>query len=779
MSVHIFGVRHHGPGSARSLERALGELNPDCVLLEGPPDANEVIHLASSLEMQPPVALLVYAKDDPARSVFYPFAAFSPEWVALRFALERKAAVRFMDLPQAFQLLPEKLEPVLEPVEEPVGATGGSPVRREDNPTTQTLETPDEATEIPEQVLDPAHDPLGFLARVAGFTDGERYWEFLVESRGAAADVFTGINDAMRSLRLESARLGALETREAQREAFMRQTIREAIAAGHQRIAVVCGAWHGPLLELDGDGVPDAKADAATLTGLERVAVAATWVPWSHGLLSRSSGYGAGVDSPGWYAHLFQHAHLDSQGITVQWMTRVARLLRGKDLDASSASVIEAVRLSEALAVMRGLPLPGLDEVMESARALFCWDSDSPMRLIQRALVVSEALGSVPLETPMVPLQRDFEATAKKLRLKLDAGVTELECDLREESGLNKSRFLHRLNLLGVTWAALMGNRGTGTFREAWQLKWEPALAVRLIVVSRYGATVESAARAFVIEQTSSVTTLPELSGLLDAVMLADLPSATDGMLARLEALSAVGSDIAHLCGALPPLVRVARYGNVRQSDTVTVRRVIDSLVTRIVIGFPAAVSSLSDEAAEAMLKHLLATNGAIQTLEDAALRLEWQGLLSGLVEQRNLHGLIAGRAARLLLELEVFTSDDAARELGLAASRASSPEAVAAWVDGFLRDSGAILVHDAALFGVLDSWLAGLTGDNFQEIIPLLRRTFSTFEQAERRNIGEKAKAGGLSIGTSTRGSSDIGLDAARGELVLPLLRQLLGLNP
>ena len=99
-------------------------------------------------------------------------------------------------------------------------------------------------------------------------------------------------------------------------------------------------------------------------------------------------------------------------------------------------------------------------------------------------------------------------------------------------------------------------------------------------------------------------------------------------------------------------------------------------------------------------------------------------------------------------------------------------------WVDGFLRDSGAILVHDEALFGVLDSWFAGLPSDNFQEIIPLLRRTFSTFEPAERRNIGEKAKVGGSSAG-GTRGSSDMNLDAARGELVLPLLRQLLGLTP
>ena len=42
MSRHVFGVRHHGPGSARSLRRALDALQPDVVLVEGPPDADAV-----------------------------------------------------------------------------------------------------------------------------------------------------------------------------------------------------------------------------------------------------------------------------------------------------------------------------------------------------------------------------------------------------------------------------------------------------------------------------------------------------------------------------------------------------------------------------------------------------------------------------------------------------------------------------------------------------------------------------------------------------------------
>ena len=39
MSVQIFGIRHHGPGCARSLRGALKALKPDIVMVEGPPDA--------------------------------------------------------------------------------------------------------------------------------------------------------------------------------------------------------------------------------------------------------------------------------------------------------------------------------------------------------------------------------------------------------------------------------------------------------------------------------------------------------------------------------------------------------------------------------------------------------------------------------------------------------------------------------------------------------------------------------------------------------------------
>src|SRR3954451_17919512 len=103
-NLHIFGVRHHGPGSARSLLRALDQLKPDCVLIEGPPDADEVIPYAARAEMRPPVAILVHDIEKPADAVYYPFAEFSPEWQAVRWALAAGVPVRFMDLPQSHRM---------------------------------------------------------------------------------------------------------------------------------------------------------------------------------------------------------------------------------------------------------------------------------------------------------------------------------------------------------------------------------------------------------------------------------------------------------------------------------------------------------------------------------------------------------------------------------------------------------------------------------------------------------------------------------------------------
>ena len=99
--VRFFGIRHHGPGCARSLVRAFAAWQPDAVLVEGPPEADGLLPHLNDAALVPPVALLVHAVETPQQAVFYPFARFSPEWQALRWAAGAGVAARFIDLPRA------------------------------------------------------------------------------------------------------------------------------------------------------------------------------------------------------------------------------------------------------------------------------------------------------------------------------------------------------------------------------------------------------------------------------------------------------------------------------------------------------------------------------------------------------------------------------------------------------------------------------------------------------------------------------------------------------
>ncbi|WP_245245253.1 DUF5682 family protein, partial [Streptomyces palmae] len=100
----FLGIRHHGPGSARAVRAALDAVRPSAVLIEGPPEGDALVGLAAEEGMRPPVALLAHAADDPGRAAFWPLADFSPEWVAIRWALAADVPVRFVDLPAAHSL---------------------------------------------------------------------------------------------------------------------------------------------------------------------------------------------------------------------------------------------------------------------------------------------------------------------------------------------------------------------------------------------------------------------------------------------------------------------------------------------------------------------------------------------------------------------------------------------------------------------------------------------------------------------------------------------------
>lgn len=746
-TVHLFGIRHHGPGCARSLLQALQDLQPDCLLVEGPPDGEEMLPFIIHADMQPPVALLVYAPEDSRRAAFYPFAEFSPEWQALRYGLQQQIAVRFMDLPitHQFALNKEHEEAVQEDL----------------------TESNDQETFFV--------DPLDWLGRAAGYTDGEAWWNHMVEERSDGLELFVAIGEAMTTLRKEAPireRSEFESRRESLREAYMRKCLRQAQKEGFERIAVVCGAWHVPALE----NMPAAKVDNSLLKGLPKLKVAATWTPWTYTNLSCHSGYGAGVSSPAWYEHLW-HSH-NQRDRAIGWLVRAARLFRAEDIDCSSAHIIEAVRLAESLAAMRERPQPGLDELYEALQTVVCMGEEAPLQLIRRQLIVGNKLGGIPSEAPAVPLQRDIEQQQKTLRFKPVASQKTLDLDLRQPNDLARSHLLHRLRLLNIDWGNLTqaGSSNKGTFHELWNLQWVPELTVAIINASRWGNTVAEASTALAMDLALNTEKLSELSELINKALLADLQHAIGPIMHALEDKAATVGDAAQLLEALPSLAAIARYGNVRQTDVRMVAHVLDSLVPRAAIGLPGTCASLNEENSAAMRERIVAAHAAIALIGKDELTQDWHHALRLLaLRDGGVHALLRGLAARLLFDAQGMSVEEATIQMSLALSAANAPAAAAAWIEGFLNQSAMVLLHDDALWALIDEWMSGLTEEHFVHVLPMMRRTFTVFSAPERRQLGERAKRPTDVV--TTHPPQQVYWDAERAQWPIPLLRRVLGL--
>jgi hypothetical protein len=743
--IRLLGIRHHGPGSARAVVAALQADPPDAVLIECPADAEAVVALAGHCDIRPPVAMLAYVVDRPERAAFYPLASFSPEWVAMRWAFANGVPVRCIDLPSRTVLA--------------------------DRPSTAAPESLLHTT--PPRPL----DPIAALAAAAGYDDAERWWEDVVECRspdpGQPADAdapFVAIGEAMAELRSVCEPLGEPDDLlERWREAHMRASIRRAVADGGRSLVVVCGAWHVPALA-SALAPAQARRDTATLRGLPKVKVAVTWVPWTHRRLASGLGYRAGVVAPGWYHHL--HTHAGPQ-VVARWFSEAAQVLRRADYAVSAADVVEATRLAEALAVLRGRPLAGLSEVTDAARAALGHGSDTPLRLLSSEMVVGAQLGVVPDITPMVPLARSLAAEQKRWRLKAEPVTRALELDLRRPLDLGRSHLLHRMAVLEVPWGRPADGRGSaGTFRETWHVVWEPEFEVRLIEASGLGTTLEAAAGAALTQRAAEAVSPGESTMLLEQALLADLDAVVPLLLGLVRDRAALSDDIARLMEAVPALVRTIRYGDVRRTEGTAVADVVAGIVVRVTAGLVSACTALDDEGSAAMADLVRSTQSALALLGDADLLARWRRALDEVSERDRVHGLLQGLATRLLADAGTLGADAVERRVSRSLSPGAAPLESAAFVEGFLGGSGTVLLHDPVLLGVIDRWLAALAGDAFTDALPLLRRTFGAFEPAERRALGQRVRTGEAPSTAGREGS----LDPVRVEAALATVALLLG---
>ncbi len=756
MAVHILGIRHHGVGSAKNVAQRLKELQPDLVLVEGPPEISDLLKTIGHTDLQPPVAIMVYNKDLPKQSTFYPFAEYSPEWIAVQYANEYNISVRAMDLTASISFKKRATAPekILIPEDS----------KDED-------ETP--LPEVLEAVT--YRDPLSYFAEIQGFNTGESWWEYHFEQpkeNTSAKEHFEAVMETMITLR--NAKIPShMEEENLQREAYMRQLIRQAQNEMYNNIAIICGAWHAPTLQnLD----EQAKADVKFLKKLpkSKIKIAATWIPWTNERLSMFSGYGAGLYSPGWYEHLWSQ----QEDFEMKWLAKVAGTFRDNKMDISTAHIIEAYRLAQSLSAIRNKSSITLNELNEATQTVMCMGDQILLSLINEQLVVGQKLGQVPDDIPKVPLQEDFEVILKKLRLKLSTAEKQYDLDLRKPMDLKRSILFHRLEILEIQLAKRVRSRNKGTFKDSWVIEWSPEMMVDLIDKSFLGNTIESATQNVIKNKAKESKKVSKIAQLLSLSIPAELFELIDFLLDSISKLSTISMDIIDLMTALPGLVNISRYGNVRNTDLSTIQYIVEQLFIKITIGLPNACYGLDEANSNNMFSLIAEVNNAIRLCEDPKLLSQWHQALQKLLDQDGVHTIIIGCSCRVLLDAGEFTDEEAERQLSFALSMNKDPMKVAAWIEGFLRGSGMILIYDNRLWNLIYAWVKSLDEKLFIEILPFLRRAFSKFEFGERRQIGRKAKTGFATENSTGTTIEKEEFNKKRAQQILPVIRHLLNIK-
>ena len=757
MNVHIFGIRHHGPGSARNVLQALKATQPDIILVEGPPEGSELLHWVNHSDMKPPVALLAHAKDDAKRAVFYPFTLFSPEWQAIQYGLENRVPTEFMDMPLTHKLAIAAAREV---------AAGEEAKAVAEAETSDEEATPIENKEIEKKsIAEIRRQPIAYLADIAGFKNAEEWWEQNFEIGSHPLEVFAVINDAMAALREHFLDENNLE--ELQREAFMRQSIRAAQKAGHQSIAVVCGAWHGPALV----DMPTKKADTDLLKGLPKMKVEMTWIPWTNNRLMTRSGYGAGIESPGYYEHNWKFPDDDSS----RWLTLAARVFRDRQKDISAAHIIEGVKLAQSLVNLRNLQKPGLAELNEAVQTVMCMGDPEPLLLLDKDLIVGQKIGEVPSGTPRSPLQVDFEKQLKSLRLKIQEADHEITLDLRKPNDLKKSILLNRLQLLGINWGLLSHRAGKGTFKEAWRLYWQPELLIELIEKAVYGNTILGAAQNFVKEQIQELDKLDQIVQLLNKVIPAELPEATQSLIKKMDVLAAATTDRLTLMQTVLPLVDLQKYGNVRQTDQGMIEFILRSVFYRMIVGLPVSCGGINDEQAQKTGSLIREIQQAVQLLNEESYAEDWYEVLEKILANPATAPFIQGLVLKILYEVKRVEEIETAQHFSVALSENNDPAVAAQWLEGFLYGAAMVLILDDKIWNILFNWVSALEEEVFDDLLPLLRRSFADYSSIEKAKLGEKVKKGGALVSKKTNNEA---LNVEHSLRVVPVLKHLMNIK-
>ncbi|MEV5490818.1 DUF5682 family protein [Streptomyces bobili] len=716
---YLIGVRHHAPSLAAAMPLLLDEAKPDVLLVELPAEMQEWLPWLGHEETRAPVALAAAPGDGSGGGgpAFYPFADFSPELVAVRWAGPRGVPVIACDLPLADRAWGE-------------GRTG-APAPGDGGP--------------------------GLAAALrAGLSGrpGDDLWDRLVEATAPGsppealrrAALLTGW-----ALREDAAVSGGVPELDLRRERWMRARLAEATAGG-ERAAMVVGAFHAPALA----GPRTEETEQSGETGgsaANRPAWTTSLIPYTYALLDERSGYPAGIRDPEWQDMVLR-AQGDPEALAealTRAAVRVCAELRALGHPSGPADAREIVRLASDLARLRGLPAAGRGELVEAVQTVLTQGEPygrgrAVARAMERVLVGTRTGRPAP-DAPRCGLAPAVEAEVAELGLPgpadgVSGAVRDMRLDpLRSDLDRRRELLLRRLTVCGVPYGEakeVVGAGGAEAVTSRWEVRWTPATAAMLTAAGVRGVTAAQAAEGVLRERRrlegdeGGPTAAQALDGLAGAAECG-LTALADERLADLTEVLPLAGTLPELLAGLALLDRL-RAGHIpglgedrdRTARAAAVAGLLTSAAVRQVDGLTGSEDP-ADAHALLELAHRADALGGIR-LTDALARLAADGspLMRG-----------AAGAVRVLLGQEdprVF--GDRVASWVDAAVDPDSRAALTARLGGLLTAAGPLLEAAAPALEPLLDRVSELPDREFLDRLPALRGGFDALSPAARDRL-------------------------------------------
>ena len=713
-SVEFFGIRHLSPAGGFYLEKFLDETRPDCVLVEAPCDFEDMLADIVRAETTPPFAIMAYTSTAPVRTILYPFAEYSPEYRAILWADKNGVPVRFMDLPSdTFLALYDQRDRENDLESEP----------------------------------DPDEDDRGIsvyekLDIQSGEGSHETFWERVLEHCADVAGYREGANLFGANIRELSSKTESDFEELRLREFFMRSVIKKA-ASEFEKLVVVTGSYHV-------EGLKTWENDDA-LPKMPKTDSLHTLMPYSYFRLSTRSGYGAGNKAPAYYELIWNGLQRNDPFYAANaYLTKIAAFQRENGNAASSAQVIEALRLSGELARMRGgYGIPVLRDLRDAVETCIGEGSFAAISMAAADTEIGTKIGELPDGVSRTSIQEDFYRELKELKLEKYRTVMaqDLKLDLRENRraateksaflDLHRSFFLHKLRILEIGFAEpLVSTQENATWSEGWTLRWTPEAEIRLVESALRGDTVELAAQFAIKERVEEQAAMSEIAKAIEDAFLCGMSAALDYAVTALQAIAVEAASFEELAKTAFRLSNIISYGDIRKVDNTALEPILKQMYYRACL-ILAGACVCDDAAAKPMAEAINMLNSA-ELARDFLNTEDWLGALNNVARRDDLNTTLSGLAAAILLERSAMTNDELKIEVSRRLSKGVPAELGAGWFEGLTMKNRYGLIARLSLWESLDEYIQSLDDDEFKRALVFLRRAFADFSAAEKDSIAE-----------------------------------------